>query len=48
MEHRLGLTPGGHNIRIDIIESEIATACLVLGSNLLSDETAKYKALLRQ
>ncbi len=48
MEHKLGLTTGGHNIRIDIIENEIATACLVLGSNLLKEETAKYKALLRQ
>jgi hypothetical protein len=43
MEHKFGLTTGGHNIRIDIIENEIATAC-----NLLKDETAKYNALLRQ
>ncbi len=48
MEHKFGLTTGGHNIRIDIIENEIATACLVLGGNLLKDETVKYKALLRQ
>jgi hypothetical protein len=48
MEHKFGLTTGGHNIRIDIIENEIATACLVLGNNLLKDETAKYNALLRQ
>ena len=48
MEHKFGLTTGGHNIRIDIIENDIATACLVLGGNLLKDETAKYKALLRQ
>jgi hypothetical protein len=48
MDHKFGLTTGGHNIRIDIIENEIATACLVLGNNLLRDETAKYNALLKQ
>jgi hypothetical protein len=30
---------------IDIIENDIATQCLALGSNLLRDETKKYKAL---
>jgi hypothetical protein len=48
MEHKFGLTTGGHNIMIDIIENDIAAQCLILGSNLLKDETAKYNALLKQ
>jgi hypothetical protein len=48
MDHKQGLTTGGHNIMIDIIENDIATACLVLGNNLLKDETAKYNALLQR
>ena len=45
MDHKFGLTTGGHNIMIDIIENDIAAQCLVLGSNLIKDETAKYNAL---
>ena len=45
MDHKFGLTTGGHNITIDIIENDIAAQCLVLGSNLVKDETAKYNAL---
>jgi hypothetical protein len=45
IDHKFGLTTGGHNIMIDIIENDIATRCLALGSNLLKDETKKYKAL---
>lgn len=41
--HKSGLTTGGHNIGIDIIENEIATQCLILGSNLIKGEAAKYK-----
>jgi hypothetical protein len=41
--HKSGLTTGGHNIGIDIIENDIATQCLILGSNLIKGETAKYK-----
>ena len=48
MEHKFGLTTGGHNIMIDVIENDVATQCLILGSNLLKDETAKYNALLKQ
>ena len=48
IEHKFGLTTGGHNIRIDIIDNDIRAACVTLGSNLLKDETAKYNALLRQ
>lgn len=46
MEHKSGLTTGGHNIMIDVIENDIAAQCLVLASNLIKDETAKYNALL--
>ena len=45
MAHMFGLTTGGHNITIDTIENDIAAQCLVLGSNLIKDETAKYNAL---
>ena len=45
MEHKSGLTTGGHNIMIDIIENDIAAQCLTLGSNLIKGETAKYNAL---
>jgi hypothetical protein len=45
MDHKFGLTTGGHNIMIDIIENDIAAQCLTLGSNLIKDETAKYNAL---
>ena len=48
MDHKFGLTTGGHNIMIDIIENDIAAQCLTLGSNLLKDETVKYDALQRQ
>ena len=43
MDHKFGLTTGGQDIRIDIIENHIAAPALSLGSNLLKDETAKYK-----
>jgi hypothetical protein len=45
IEHKHGLTTGGHNIRIDIIENDITTDCLILANNLIRDETAKYNAL---
>jgi hypothetical protein len=48
MEHKFGLTTGGHNIMIDVIDNDIAAQCLTLGSNLLKDETVKYNALLKQ
>jgi hypothetical protein len=44
LDHKFGLTTGGHNIMIDIIENDIATSCLILGNNLLKEETAKYTA----
>jgi len=37
--HKFSITTGGHNIRIDIINNEIATACLTLAANLLRGET---------
>jgi hypothetical protein len=45
ISHKQGLTTGGHNIMIDVIQNDIVASCLVLGNNLLRDETAKYKAL---
>jgi hypothetical protein len=48
MDHKFGLTTGGHNIRIDIIENTIVAECLTLGSNLIKDETAKYKCAVKQ
>jgi hypothetical protein len=44
IDHKFGLTTGGHNIMIDVIENDTVTACLILGANLLKDETAKYNA----
>lgn len=44
IDHKFGLTTGGHNIMIDVIENDIVASCLTLGSNLLKDETAKYNA----
>jgi hypothetical protein len=38
-EHKFSITTGGHNIYIDIINNEIAAACLTLASSLLRDET---------
>src|SRR5262245_30216559 len=45
IEHKHGLTTGGHNIRIDIIENDIDADCLFLANNLIRAETAKYNAL---
>jgi hypothetical protein len=42
IDHKRGLTPGGHNIAIDIIPNEIAADCLSLGTKLLTDETAWF------
>ena len=41
IDHKTNLTTGGHNIMLDIIENDIAGACLTLGANLLKDETRK-------
>jgi hypothetical protein len=40
IDHKTALTPGGHNIAIDIIPNEIAAECLTIGKRLLDDETA--------
>jgi hypothetical protein len=44
IDHKSGITTGGHNIAIDIIPNQIAAACLDLGKRLLDEETAWYKA----
>jgi hypothetical protein len=43
IDHKSGITTGGHNIAIDIIPNQIAAACLDLGKRLLDEETAWYK-----
>ena len=48
IDHKFGLTTGGHNIMIDVIENDIAAQCVTLGSNLIKGETAKYNAPLKQ
>ncbi len=44
VDHKTGITTGGHNIAIDIIPNQIASECLALGKRLLDEETAWYKA----
>ena len=44
IDHKSGITTGGHNITIDIIPNQIATMCLDIGKRLLDEETAWYKA----
>ena len=44
IDHKSGLTTGGHNIMIDVIENDIAAKCLTLGANLLRDETSEFHA----
>ena len=39
IDHKSGLTPGGHNITIDIIPNDIAARCLEIGRKVLDDET---------
>jgi hypothetical protein len=44
MDHKFSITTGGHNIQIDIINNEIAAACLTLATNLMRDETSQLTA----
>ena len=39
IDHKTSLTTGGHNIMIDIIPNDIATACLNIGKTVLDNET---------
>lgn len=39
IDHKTSLTTGGHNIMIDIIPNDIATACLKIGKTVLDNET---------
>jgi hypothetical protein len=48
MDHKFSLTTGGHNIWIDIIENTIVAECLTLGSNLIKDETVKWKCAWKE
>ncbi len=42
MDHKFGITTGGHNIMIDVIENDISASCLTFGSNLIKDETTRF------
>jgi hypothetical protein len=46
--HKSGITTGGHNISIDIIENEIDAGCLTLANNLLKDENAKLAKAMKR
>jgi hypothetical protein len=48
IDHKFGLTTGGHNIWIEIIPHTIVAECLTLGSNLIKDETTKLKCAEKQ
>jgi hypothetical protein len=42
MDHKFGITTGGHNIMIDVIENDVSASCLSFGSNLIKDETVRF------
>jgi hypothetical protein len=42
MDHKFGITTGGHNIMIDVIENDVNAGCLTLASNLIKDETTRF------
>ncbi len=42
IDHKTSLTTGGHNIMIDIIPNDIATACLNIGKTVLDNETSWF------
>jgi hypothetical protein len=48
MDHKFGITTGGHNIMIDVIENDVSAGCLTLGSNLIKDETTRFTKALTQ
>jgi hypothetical protein len=48
MDHKFGITTGGHNIMIDIIENDIRAGCLALGSNLIKDENTRFAKALKE
>jgi hypothetical protein len=43
IDHKWGLTTGGHNIRLDMIPNEIDADCLEIGRGLIVKETAVLK-----
>jgi hypothetical protein len=47
IDHKRGITTGGHNIMIDIIENEIDAGCLSLADSLLKDENAKLAKAMK-
>jgi hypothetical protein len=43
IDHKFGLSDGGHNIRSDIIPNDDAATCLKIGKELLDAETEWFK-----
>jgi hypothetical protein len=48
VDHKSGITTGGHNIMIDVIANEVDAGCLTLANNLLKDENAKLAKAMKQ
>ena len=44
IEHKQGLTTGGHNIMIDVVENDIDAKCLTYAANLLRDEINELRS----
>jgi hypothetical protein len=38
IDHKSGVSTGGHNVMVDVIENDIDAKCLALGANLARDE----------
>jgi hypothetical protein len=43
IDHKFGMSNGGHNIRADIIPNDDAAACLTIGKQLLDAEIVYFK-----
>jgi hypothetical protein len=43
IDHKSGVSTGGHNIMVNVIENDIAAKCLTLGANLLRDEIRELR-----
>jgi hypothetical protein len=43
IDHKSGVTTGGHNVMVNVIENDIAAKCLALGANLLRDEIRELR-----
>lgn len=43
IDHKSGVSTGGHNVMVNVIENDIAAKCLTLGANLLRDEIRELR-----